>query len=141
MRFTDYAESIKDEISVQITNYPGKYSVRQINSKNTGQFITIKAMLIRMSTVESLPIVTAYKCTDDHITIIHSKKDFTTNTPIICNNPKCKHRDFEAVPQKSTFVDYQILQLQELPGELPAGKLPKTLGVFVSGSLVDSARM
>ena len=45
------------------------------------------------------------------------------------------------IPQKSKFVDYQILQLQELPSELPAGKLPKTLEVFVSGALVDSARM
>ena len=140
-RFPKYANSIKDETSVRITNYPGIYTVRQINSKNAGQFITIKAMLIRMSAVESLPIVAAYRCPDEHITVVHSKKDHTIKVPIVCTNPKCKQKDFEMMPQKSKFVDYQILQLQELPGELPAGKLPKTLGVFVSGDLIDSARM
>jgi len=140
-RYPSYAESIKDDIAVKITHYPIKNTVRQINSKNTGQFITIKAMLIRMSAVESIPKIAVYQCANNHTHTITAKKDYTIRIPIICNNPKCKSRDFEIIPQRSKFADYQILQLQELPGELPAGKLPKTLGVFVSGDLVDSARM
>lgn len=141
VRYPDYAESIKDDISVRIINYPLKKSVREINSKTTGSFITIKAMLIRMSPVESLPKIAVYVCPDDHPTKMTAKKNFSIGVPIVCNNPTCKHRDFELLQEASTFVDYQILQLQELPGELPPGKLPKTLGVFVSGDLVDSARM
>ena len=141
VRYPDYAESIQDDISVRITHYPLKKSVREINSKTTGSFITIKAMLIRMSPVESLPKIAVYVCPDEHPTKIIAKKNFSIAVPIVCSNPNCKHRDFELLQEASTFVDYQILQLQELPGELPPGKLPKTLGVFVSGDLVDSARM
>ncbi len=141
VRYPAYAESIKDDISVRITNYPLKKSVREINSKTTGSFITIKAMLIRMSAVESIPTVAVYVCPDSHPTKITAKKNFTTNIPVVCSNPHCKHRDFELLQEASTFMDYQILHLQELPGELPPGQLPKTLGVFVSGNLVDSARM
>jgi len=141
VRYPDYAESIKDDISIRITHYPLKKSVRQINSKTTGSFITIKAMLIRMSAVESIPIIAVYVCPENHPTKITAKKNFSIGVPIVCGNPSCKHRDFELLQEASTFVDYQILQLQELPGELPPGQLPKTLGVFVSGSLVDSARM
>ena len=141
VRYPDYAESIKDDISVRITNYPLKKSVRQINSKTTGSFITIKAMLIRMSPIASIPIIAVYVCPDEHPTILTAKRNFNVGIPIVCSNPSCKHRDFELKQDASTFVDYQILQLQELPNELPAGKLPKTLDVFVSGGLVDSARM
>ena len=141
IRNVSYAEKIKDEVSVRITNYPLKNTVRQINSKTTGSFLSIKAMLIRMSAVESIPKVAVYVCPDEHPTIITAKRNFNIGMPIICNNPNCKHRDFELKQEASTFVDYQILHLQELPGELPPGQLPKTLGVFVSGDLVDSARM
>ena len=141
VRYTDYAESISNDIAVRITNYPGKYTVRQINSKSSGKFISIKAMLIRMSPVASIPIIAAYVCPDEHPTVLTAKRNFNVGIPIVCSNPSCKHRDFELKQDASTFVDYQILQLQELPNELPAGKLPKTLDVFVSGNLVDSARM
>ncbi|NRA05644.1 MAG: minichromosome maintenance protein MCM [Nitrosopumilus sp.] len=140
-RYPDYAESIKDEINVRIINYPLKKTVRQINSKSSGKFISIKAMLIRMSPVESIPTVAVYVCPDGHPTKLTAKRNFNIGIPIVCNNPNCKHRDFELYQKGSTFEDYQILQLQELPSELPPGKLPKTLGVFVHGSLVDSARM
>jgi len=141
IRHPDYAEKIKDEITVRIANYPLKNTVRQINSKVTGSFISIKAILIRMSAVESIPKVAVYVCPDDHRTTITAKRNFNIGMPIVCNNPNCKHREFELKQEASTFTDYQILQLQELSSELPPGKLPKTLGVFVSDNLVDTARM
>ncbi len=141
VRYPDYAESISRDITVRITNHPGKYTVREINSKSTGKFITIKAMLIRMSPVASIPIIAVYVCPDEHPTMLTAKKNFNVGIPIVCSNPSCKHRNFELKQDASTFVDYQILQLQELPNELPPGKLPKTLDIFVSGNLVDSARM
>ena len=114
---------------------------KSVNSKSSGKLISIKAMLTRMSPVESIPTVAVYVCPDEHKTTLTAKKNFNIGIPIVCNNPNCKHRDFELNQEQSTFEDYQILQLQELPKELPPGKLPKTLGVFVHGSLVDSARM
>lgn len=141
-RYPEYAKSIEDEITVRITNYPLQKTVRQINSKSSGKFISIKAMLIRMSPIESIPKVAVYVCPDNHPTKQTGKKDFTiSGPPLLCSNPNCKHREFELKQEASTFADYQILQLQELPNELPPGKLPKTLGVFVHGDLVDSARM
>lgn len=141
IRYPGYAKQVKDEISVRITDYPLKNTVREINSKTTGQFISIKAILIRMSVVESIPKVAVYVCPDDHPTILLAKRNYNVGVPIVCSNPACKHREFELHQESSTFVDYQILQLQELPSELPPGKLPKTLGVFVAGNLVDTARM
>ena len=49
-RFPDYVDSIKDEISIRITNYPGKFTVRQINSKNTG-CLSIKSPTIKTTSI------------------------------------------------------------------------------------------
>ena len=142
VRYPQYAEDIKDDVTVRISGYPLKRSVREINSKSTGQFLAIKAILIRMSAVESIPYLAAYRCADSHITTVAVRDgSYSVPVPVMCGSAGCKNRDLDLIPQKSKFADYQILQLQELPGELPAGRLPKTLGVFVSGSLVDAARM
>ncbi len=140
-RFPDYADDIRDKISVRMSNYPNILGVREINSDNSGQFVTIKAMLIRMSAIEAIPVKAVYRCEEGHVFSIQADKNYTMSVPVICENDRCKSRKFELNPKESTFVDYQILQLQELPNELPAGKLPKTLGVFVAGDLVDTARM
>jgi len=141
-RFPEYAELIKDEISVRISNYPQKSTVRQINSKTIGKFISIKAMLTRISYVEPLAVKLVFLCPDGHTNkISQTDKDAGTKTPVVCENPSCKHRDFDMHPELSTFIDYQLFQLQELPKEVPAGQIPKILFVFVVGDLIDSARM
>ena len=137
----EYAEHVGGELSVRVTGFPLRHTVREINSDNAGRFVAVRAMVIRMSVAESIPAVAAYACADGHETTVKAGSNMALEAPVVCGDPGCKHRDLELIPQKSRFVDYQILQLQELPGELPAGSLPKTLGVFVSGSLVDSARM
>lgn len=141
VRQPEYAMSIDDEISIRITEYPLRYTVRQISSKNTGSFVRIRAMIIKMSVAESIPSMAVYACRDGHETVSIAGANYAITKPAACDNKTCKHRDLELIARKSKFVDYQILQMQELPGELPPGSLPKTLGVFVSGDLVDSARM
>ena len=140
-RHVDYADTIKDKITVRIEGYPNVLSVREINSDNSGQFVAVRAMLIRMSAIESIPVHAVYTCEQGHKFTIHASSNYTISAPVLCENESCKSRKFELDAKNSTFTDYQILQIQELPNELPAGKLPKTLGVFVAGDLVDSARM
>ena len=140
-RHVDYANTIKDKITVRIEGYPNVLGVRDINNDNSGQFVAVKAMLIRTSAIESIPVHATYICEQGHKFTIHASSNCTISTPVICENESCKSRKFDLVAKESRFTDYQILQIQELPNELPAGKLPKTLGVFVAGDLVDSARM
>ena len=60
-RYPKYAELITDEITVRISNHPNKKTLRQLNSKESGKFVSIKAMMIRMSAVESIPKVAVYR--------------------------------------------------------------------------------
>lgn len=141
IRFPDYAKMVEGRVEARISGFPLVKSVRDVNSEHSGKFISVKGIVIRMSPPESIPLVAAFICPEKHISMTFAKKNFTIDIPAICEKQNCKYRDLELVGDLSIFVDYQIIQLQELPGELPAGKLPKVLGVFVAGKLVDSARM
>ena len=43
-------------------------------------------------------------------------------------------------PENSIFTDFQLVRLQELPEDLPAGQLPHYVEVTVMGDLVDQCR-
>src|SRR5690606_13134823 len=43
-------------------------------------------------------------------------------------------------PEASIFIDFQLVRLQELPEDLPAGQLPHYVEVTVMGDLVDQCR-
>ena len=42
--------------------------------------------------------------------------------------------------ENSLFIDFQLVRLQELPEDLPAGQLPHYIEVTILGDLVDQCR-
>lgn len=139
-RFPDYAEKIKDESRVRLINYPLQRSLRQINAETIGNITSVSGMVVRASEVKPLAKELVFLCPDEHQTIVIQLKGMDVKTPMICNNPSCKHRDFELKPEASKFIDFQILRLQELPEDLPPGQLPHYIDVTIRQDLVDNAR-
>ena len=139
-RFPDYAEKIKDEVRVRLVNYPLQRSLRQINAETIGHITSVSGMVVRASEVKPLAKELIFVCPDEHPTKIIQLKGMDVKSPIVCDNPTCKHRDFELEPEKSKFIDFQILRLQELPEDLPPGQLPHYIDVTIRQDLVDNAR-
>jgi len=139
-RFPDYAEKIKDEIRVRLVNYPIQRSLRQINSETIGSITSVSGMVVRASEVKPLAKELVFLCPDNHPTKVIQLKGMDVKIPVVCDNPNCKHRDFELKPEASKFIDFQILRLQELPEDLPPGQLPHYIDVTIRQDLVDNAR-
>jgi replicative DNA helicase Mcm len=139
-RFPDYAEKIKDEVRVRLVNYPLQRSLRQINAETIGNITSVSGMVVRASEVKPLAKELVFVCPDEHQTKIIQLKGMDVKIPIVCDNPSCKHRDFELKPEASKFIDFQILRLQELPEDLPPGQLPHYIDVTIRQDLVDNAR-
>ena len=140
-RFPAYEKSVGERIAARYTNYPMVSKVRDINSMNTGKFVAVKALLMRVSVVDSLLSKAVFMCKLNHETEREADRNFVLKTPLACLTPQCKDKELKLVQEKSKFIDYQILQLQELASDLPPGKIPKTLSVFVTADMVDYARM
>ncbi len=139
-RFPDYAEKIKDEVRVRLVNYPLQRSLRQINAETIGAITSVSGMVVRASEVKPLAKELVFVCPDDHPTKVIQLKGMDVKIPVVCDNPNCKHRDFEIKPEASKFIDFQILRLQELPEDLPPGQLPHYIDVTTRQDLVDNAR-
>ncbi|MCY4491981.1 MAG: minichromosome maintenance protein MCM [Thaumarchaeota archaeon] len=139
-RFPDYAEKIKDEIRVRLVNFPLERSLRQINSETIGRITSVSGMVVRASEVKPLAKELVFVCPDGHPTKIIHVKGMSVSVPIMCDHANCKQREFELKPEESTFLDFQILRLQELPEDLPPGQLPHYIDITIKQDLVDNAR-
>eukprot|EP00919_Chromeraceae_sp_WS-2016_P034075 GHVR01080770.1.p1 GENE.GHVR01080770.1~~GHVR01080770.1.p1 ORF type:complete len:674 (+),score=219.31 GHVR01080770.1:591-2612(+) len=54
---------------------------------------------------------------------------------------KCASRGgFKLVPEKSSYVDWQKLRVQETCGDIPTGSLPRSIDVVVRGELVETCK-
>ena len=139
-RFPDYAEKIKDEVRVRLVNFPLQRSLRQINAETIGTITSVSGMVVRASEVKPLAKELVFVCPDEHTTKIIQLKGMDVKMPVVCDDPNCKHRDFELKPEASKFIDFQLLRLQELPEDLPPGQLPHYIDVTIKQDLVDNAR-
>ena len=139
-RFPDYAEKIKDEVRVRLVNFPLERSLRQITAETIGHITSVSGMVVRASEVKPLAKELIYVCPDQHPTKVIQIKGMDVKIPLICDNPNCKHREFDLKPEASKFIDFQILRLQELPEDLPPGQLPHYIDVTIRQDLVDNSR-
>ena len=139
-RFPQYAEKIRHDIRVRISNYPSHRSLREVNAEVIGKVISVSGMVVRSSEIKPLAKELVYFCPDNHKTVRVQEKGLEFKEPLKCDNGKCTHRDLEISPEQSKFIDFQMVRLQELPEDLPPGQLPHYLDVTVLQDLVDNAR-
>ncbi|MEO9276962.1 MAG: minichromosome maintenance protein MCM [Nitrososphaera sp.] len=139
-RFPQYAEKIRYDIRVRISNYPAQRSLREVNAEVIGKMISVSGMVVRASEIKPLAKELVYICPANHITKRIQEKGLEFREPLKCDDGKCSHRDLELNPEQSKFIDFQMVRLQELPEDLPPGQLPHYLDVTVLQDLVDNAR-
>lgn len=139
-RFPQYAEKIRHDIRVRISNYPAQRSLREVNAEVIGRMISVSGMVVRASEIKPLAKELVYICPEGHQTKRIQEKGLEFKEPLKCDNGKCTHRDLDLNPEQSKFIDFQMVRLQELPEDLPPGQLPHYLDVTVLQDLVDNAR-
>ncbi len=80
----------------------------------------------------------AFICPNGHVTKLIQEGE-VIKRPLKCEG--CEEvRNLELDEKRSTFIDSQILRVQELPEELPPGQLPRFFDVDVVGDIVNAAR-
>ena len=124
IRFPDYAEKIKDEIRVRLANFPLERSLRQINAETIGTITSVSGMVVRASEVKPLAKELVFKCGDGHITKVVQIKGMDVKTPALCDNPKCKLREFELKPEERQVYRLSDTQTTRASRRSTAGTTP-----------------
>jgi replicative DNA helicase Mcm len=134
----DYEQEIRDKIRVRIGNYTVQKGLREINADLIDKLVSVSGMVVRSSEVKPLAKKVAYLCTNCNTVTEAQLKGLVLKKPQKCQ--ACSERELEMDPENSLFIDFQMVRLQELPEDLPAGQLPHYVEVTVMGDLVDQCR-
>jgi replicative DNA helicase Mcm len=134
----DYAEEIKEKIKVRIGNYTVQKGLRDINAEVIDKLIGVSGMVVRSSEVKPLAKKIGYRCLNCDAINEAQLKGLSLRKPTKCIN--CSEKELEMDPENSIFTDFQLVRLQELPEDLPAGQLPHYVEVTVMDDLVDRCR-
>jgi replicative DNA helicase Mcm len=134
----DYAEETQDKIKVRIGNYTVQKGLREINAEMIDKLIGVSGMVVRTSEVKPLAKKIGYRCQNCEAVNEAQLKGLSLKKPTKCIN--CSEKELEMDPDNSLFTDFQLVRLQELPEDLPAGQLPHYVEVTVMDDLVDRCR-
>ena len=134
----DYEQEIHEKIRVRIGNYTVQKGLREINADLINKLVSVSGMVVRSSEVKPLAKKVAYKCTNCNTVTEAQLKGLVMKKPLKCH--ACSEKELEMDPESSIFIDFQMVRLQELPEDLPAGQLPHYIEVTVMSDLVDQCR-
>ena len=122
-------------------------SLREINSGTIHQLIVVNGIIIS-ATKSSIKM---NKCTVQckncgNLKTIEVKSGFSNiSIPRQCDNAKlptenkekCPLDSYHIVPEKSTYIDSQILKIQEPPETIPVGEIPRSYLIYCDRNLVN----
>lgn len=100
--------------------------MRKIRTEDIGQMTTIRGIVTRTSQVRPELLFGTFKCGDCGCVIADVEQQFQYSQPSCCPNTECNNRNFFDLDlEKSKFVDWQKIRIQESGDEVPSGAMPR----------------
>lgn len=129
------------ELFVSFTDVPTRQKVRDLTTSKIGTLIRISGQVVRTHPVHPELVFGTFVCLDCQTEIRAVEQQFKYTNPTICRNPVCANRrKFMLEPDKSEFVDFQKVRIQETQAELPRGCIPRSVEVILRADLVETVQ-
>lgn len=136
-------ENILRRYRVRIKDIGGEVPIRNLFlSDYVGKIVEFRALIVRTTQVKQFLRRALYVCDVCGRIFPFESQEFYVK-PRTCPYPDCSNTSpgkIRLLSEGQEFEEYQELVVQELPEELPAGKLPESCAVIVYGDLVDKVR-
>lgn len=133
-----------NRVNVRIINLPNNIELRKIRSDHENKLIQIEGIIVRATPVKQKLLKAVFKhqyidCKQEFEWPQDDEMGNVYDVPSSC--PVCgKSGKFRLIEEKSKFMDWQRVIIQEKPEELPSGQMPRQLEVTLEDDLVDSVR-
>ncbi|XP_026754046.1 DNA replication licensing factor Mcm6 [Galleria mellonella] len=129
------------ECYVSFVDVPTRHKVRELTTAKIGTLIRISGQIVRTHPVHPELVLGTFVCLDCQTIIKNVEQQFKYTIPTICRNPVCANRRrFMLDADKSVFVDFQKIRIQETQAELPRGCIPRSLEVILRAEAVESVQ-
>ncbi|MCJ1272330.1 MCM DNA helicase complex subunit [Puttea exsequens] len=139
LHYPDY-ERIHSEIHVRISDLPVHYSLRQLRQTHLNCLVRVTGVVTRRTGVFPQLKYVRFDCTKCGTTLGPFQQESNVEVKIsFCQ--ACQSRGpFTLNSEKTIYRNYQKITLQESPGTVPAGRLPRHREVILLWDLIDSAK-
>uniref|UniRef100_A0A8D2J549 DNA replication licensing factor MCM6 n=1 Tax=Varanus komodoensis TaxID=61221 RepID=A0A8D2J549_VARKO len=126
---------------VAFQDLPTRHKIREMTSARIGSLMRISGQVVRTHPVHPELVSGTFLCLDCQTVIKDVEQQFKYTQPNICRNPVCANRRrFLLDTNKSRFVDFQKVRIQETQAELPRGSIPRSVEVILRAEAVESAQ-
>jgi replicative DNA helicase Mcm len=141
------SKAIDQEYFVRISTIDEKspltIPLRGLRAKHIDTLVSFKGILIRSSPIRPKLIDATFEClvckTQFNVTQLTSRIKW----PKFCVKKSCKAKaqsDFRLISKNSTFIDWQSVTIQEIPEDLPPGRIPRAIQSILKHNLVDTVK-
>lgn len=139
LHYPDY-ERIHSEIHVRICDLPVHYTLRQLRQSHLNCLVRVSGVVTRRTGVFPQLKYVKFDCTKCGVTLGPFQQESNQEVKIsYCQN--CQSRGpFNLNSEKTVYRNYQKITLQESPGTVPAGRLPRHREVVLLWDLIDRAK-
>ncbi|KFY90802.1 hypothetical protein V498_05820, partial [Pseudogymnoascus sp. VKM F-4517 (FW-2822)] len=139
LHYPDY-QKIHSEIHVRISDLPTQYTLRELRQSHLNSLIRVSGVVTRRSGVFPQLKYVKFDCSKCKTTLGPFMQESNVEVKIsFCQ--KCQSRGpFTVNTEKTLYRNFQKLTLQESPGTVPAGRLPRHREVILLWDLIDSAK-
>ncbi len=135
----------KRKFTPRIINLFETIGIRDLRSEHIGKLVQIDGIITRMHPLRSRMIKAVFrheKCGAEFLWP-QGEDEFIEDRverPGIC--PVCGEggSKFILIKEKSQYIDWQKVVVQERPEDVPGGQMPRSIEVHLTGDLVDIAR-
>lgn len=143
MLFPSY-NAIKKEIHVRISDLPILDSLRDLRREHLDGLVKVHGVITRRSSVYPQLQMAYYRCSSckspqgPFRVEGYGQNAAAAYAPDEC--PRCETAHFKLDSAMSQYTNYQRVNLQETPGSVPPGRVPRTKEVLLTNDLIDIAR-
>lgn len=129
------------ECFVSFTDVPTRQKVRELTTSKIGSLIRISGQVVRTHPVHPELVSGTFVCLDCQTEVRDVEQQFKFTNPTICRNPVCSNRrKFMLETDKSKFIDFQKVRIQETQAELPRGCIPRSVEVILRNEIVETVQ-
>jgi DNA replication licensing factor MCM2 len=140
--FPSYS-AIQSEIHVRISEVPILDSLRDLRRSHLDCLVKVNGVVTRRSTVYPQLQMAYYLCqscknVQGPFRVEGVGRDAKAAEPDLC--PNCEMPSFKLHPNLCVYRNVQRVNLQETPGSVPPGRVPRTKEVLLSDDLIDAGK-
>ncbi|KAI0058002.1 MCM-domain-containing protein [Artomyces pyxidatus] len=133
-------ERIHSEVHVRVTDLPLSSSLRDLRRSNLNNLVRVSGVVTRRSGVFPQLKYVKFDCKKCGAVLGPFYQDATKEVRIsYCANCESKG-PFSVNSEQTVYRNYQKMTLQESPGSVPPGRLPRHREVILLWDLIDSAK-